>query len=311
MLLSACGGPQTQETFTIGVVNEYEPLTATYEGFKAGMAELGYVEGENITYIFNDFVGTEPENIDREIETLLAQDVDLLFTLGNSPALQARQVTEGMDISVIFSPTIDPVRQGIIDSVSQPGGNLTGVQTGNKLPKALEWLLTLAPASKVYVPYHPDDPVSVTSLVAVQEAAEVLGVEVIIEEAFTPEEVVAAMEALPEDTVMFLVPVPSLEPGLDDYAETAIEHGIAIGTYQTAYMRRGVLVNFSVDLFAMGKQAARLADQVLRGGIAPAELPVETADGVLTSNLETADAIGLEISDDVLAQANNIIRGDE
>ncbi len=266
MLLSACGGAQTQDTFTIGVVIESEALiTSTYEGFKTGMTALGYVEGENLTYIYNEPVGTNPEVIDSEIEALLAQDIDLLLTLGTAPALGAKRVTEGMDIPVVFSPVIDPVREGIVESAGQPGGNITGVQTGNTLPKSLEWLVTLSSASKVYIPFHPDDPVSSTSLSVAQETAPLLGVEIIPGEAFTPKDVVAAIEALPEDTAVFLVPMPLLEQGLDDYAAAALENHIVVGAYHPAYMRYGVLLNFSVDLFAMGEQATRLADQILRG----------------------------------------------
>jgi putative ABC transport system substrate-binding protein len=306
VLLSACGGAQAQETFTIGVIPQTENLIVTLDGFKAEMAELGYVEGENLIYINNGVLGTDSEAIDREIENLLAQDVDLLFALGTLTTLQAKQATAGTDIPVIFCPVLDPVTEGIVDNATRPGGNVTGVH----LPKAMEWLLTISPASKVYIPYHPADAVTLTSLASAQEAASKLGVEIIAGEVSTPEEVVAAIESLPEDTVVFLPPVPSLEPGLDDYAAAALEHGIAIGTYQPVYVRMGVLVNYSVNFYAMGQQAARLADQALNG-IAPADLPVETGEGFLTINLETANAIGLEIPDDVLSQANNIIRADE
>ncbi len=310
VLLSGCGGSQAQETFTIGVVNETEALLVIYDGFKAGMAELGYVEGENITYIYNGAAGTAPEDIDREIKNLLTQDVDLLFTVGTAPALGAREAVWGMDVPVIFAPIVDPVGEGIVESISHPGGNITGVQAGTHLPKALEWLLTLAPASTVYFPYHPDDAVAVTTVTALREVASTLGVEVVVDELNTPEEVVAAIESLPEDTVVFLVPMPSLESGLADYGKVAMEHDIAMGTGHPAYIADGVLVDFTVDLFAIGQQAARMADQALRG-TAPADLPVETADGFLIINLQTADAIGLEIPDDVLAQAKEIIRGDE
>jgi putative ABC transport system substrate-binding protein len=310
LLLSGCGGSQAQETFTIGVVNEGEHMLETYDGFKAGMAELGYVEGENTTYVYACVAGAGPEDIDREIENLLAQDVDLLFTLGTPPTLRAKQVAGGMDIPVIFAPFVDPVGEGIVESISRPGGNMTGIQTGTHFPKALEWLLTLAPASKVYFPYHPDDAVSVTTIDALREAASTLGVEVVAGEASTPEEVVAAIESLPEDTVVFLVPMPSLQASLADYGKAAMEHDIAIGTGHPVYMVDGVLVNFTIDQVAIGQQAARLADQALRG-TAPADLPVEMADGFLVINLQTADAIGLEIPDDVLVQAKEILRGDK
>ena len=68
-----------------------------------------------------------------------------------------------------------------------------------------------------------------------------------------------------------------------------------------------VLLTLAADLFGTGKQAARLADQI-RQGVGPADLPVETAEIVLTINLKTAEAIGLDISDEVLLRADIIIR---
>jgi putative ABC transport system substrate-binding protein len=310
LLLSGCGGSQAQETFTIGVANECDALLIAYDGFKAGMAELGYVEGENTTYLFNGYTGTEPEDVDREIKNLLTQDVDLLFAVGTAPALGAKQAVGRADIPVIFAPVVDPVGEGIVESISRPGGNMTGVQAGTHIPKALEWLLTLAPASKVYCPYHPNDGVSVTTIAGLREVASTLGVEIVAGELNTPEEAVAAIESLPEDTVVFLVPMPSLEAGMADYGKAALEHGVVMGTAHPAYMVDGVLVSFTIDMSDVGQQAARLADQALRG-TAPADLPVEAADGFLIINLQTADTIGLEIPDDVLAQAKEIIRGDE
>jgi putative ABC transport system substrate-binding protein len=81
LLLTACGGVQAQaKTYTIGVVNYHPALNPVFDGFKAGMADLGYVEGENVTYIYNGIMKPDPQVIDREIESLLAQDVDLFLT---------------------------------------------------------------------------------------------------------------------------------------------------------------------------------------------------------------------------------------
>jgi putative ABC transport system substrate-binding protein len=305
LLLMACGGGTQIKTYTIGVINYSPALEESFDGFKAEMAELGYVEGENVTYIYDGLV-PDPQAGERKAESLVAHDVDLIFTIGTQATWQAKQAVEGTDIPVIFAPVIDPVEEGIVESIRRPGGNVTGIQSGNALPKALEWLLTLVPgATKVYVPYNPVDRVSVTSLVSVSEAASRLGVELIVDEASTPEEVMATIETLPGDVVFFMVASPTL--GGIDYAQVATEQGIAMGSYLSEVAESGGLVSYATDRFSMGKQAARLADQVFQGAD-PANLPVETAEYSLIINLRTAQVIGLDVPDEVLEQADTIIR---
>jgi putative ABC transport system substrate-binding protein len=307
LLLTACGGVQAQDkTFTIGVINYAPPLEKSFEGFKAEMAELGYVEGENVTYIYNGPM-PDPQAGEREAESLVAQDVDLIFTIGTQATLQAKQAVAGTDVPVVFAPVINPVEEGVVESIRQPGGNVTGIQSGSTLSKALEWLLKLTPeATKVYVPYNPEDAVSVTSVAPLREAAATLGVELLLDEVDTLEEVVATVKTLPEDTVFFMVAAPSIGFN-DDLFKAATDRGIAIGSNLSTQIELGALVTYATDYFSMGKQAARLADQALRG-TAPADLPVETSEYFLTINLKAAEAIGLDIPDDILRQADTVIR---
>jgi putative ABC transport system substrate-binding protein len=303
--LVACGGGPHTKTYTIGVTNYAPPLEESFDGFKAEMAELGYVEGENVTYIYDGPL-PDPQAGEREVESLVAQDVDLVLTIGTQATLQAKRAVEGTDIAVIFAPVIDPVEEGVVESIRHPGGNLTGVQSGNTLPKALEWLLTLVPgASRVYVPYNPVDRVSVTSLALLSEAASTLEVELVLDEVSTPEEVMATIETLPGDDVFFALASPTL--GGIDYAKIATERGIAVGSYMSGITESGGLVSYATSRFSMGKQAARLADQVFQGAD-PADLPVETAEFFLTINLKTAQVIGLDVPDEILEQADIIIR---
>jgi putative ABC transport system substrate-binding protein len=307
LLVTACsGGAQAQETFTIGVINYLPPLEQTLDGFKAEMAELGYIEGENVTYIYHGAIEPNPTVLNAEIENLLTQDVDLLFTMGNPTTLAARQAVEGTGIPVIFAPVVNPVGDGMVESIAYPGGNLTGIQNITPVPKAVELLLKLVPeTTKLYVPYHPDDEVSVASIAPLPEAARTLGIELMLDEVRSPEEVLAAIETLPDDAAILLVTVPSLEP-VSPFFNLATERGLAVGSASNG-AEVGALIVYTTDLFAIGKQAARLADQVFRG-IAPSQLPVETGQFFLSINLQTAAALGLEIPEEVLLQANDIIR---
>jgi putative ABC transport system substrate-binding protein len=292
----------------VGVVNYSIGLVPVLEGLKARMVELGYVEGEDITYIYNGVI-EEVEAIDSEIESLLAQEVDLLFVLGTPPALQAKQAVEGTDVPVIFSPVVNPVEEGVVDDIRRPGGNVTGVQATEFAPKALEFLLKIVPGTtKVYVPYNPEDRVSVTSIEPLKETASVLGVELVLGEVSTPEELSSVVEALPGDVrAIFLVAVPSIESNIAPMVEAAAERGIATGTVHPFYIKDGALYSYGGSLFAMGEQAARMVDQAFRG-VAPADTPVEMAEGFLTINLPAVQAVGLDIPDDILQQADTIIR---
>src|SRR5262249_31134461 len=172
LLLMACGGTTPAKTSTIGVVNYVPALEPVLTGFKARMAELGYVEGQNITYIYHGVLAPDPQVLEREVRRFLEQHVNLVLTLGTRPALVAKQVLAGTAIPVVFAPVINPVGEGIVDNLSRPGGNATGVQDGDTLPKALEWLHKIAPqATKVYVLYHPRDSVAHASIKPLRDIA--------------------------------------------------------------------------------------------------------------------------------------------
>jgi putative tryptophan/tyrosine transport system substrate-binding protein len=208
---------------------------------------------------------------------------------------------------VVFAPVVNPVHEGIVESVTHSGGNVTGVRVLDGAPKAVEWLLKLVPSTKrVYVPYHPADRVSVTAIKPLPDAAARLGVELVLDEVYTPEEVMATVEALPHDTAILFIPTPSLVSHMSSVRKLAIARGIPAGLYSSIPME-DVLFAYGTNPVDQGRQAARLVDQILKGK-KPAELLVETAKFFLMINLKTATATGLVIPDEILRQADMVIR---
>jgi putative ABC transport system substrate-binding protein len=307
--LTACGRTQPQETYTIGVVNPSLLQETTVEGFKEGMAELGYIEGENVTYLYEGATDSI-DGLDLVAQGLVEADVDLILSI-TTPATQAVQrATAGTDIPVVFVPVTDPVGAGLMDSLRHPGGNITGVTGGAQEGRQLEWLIRVVPTiEQVYVPYNPEDRSAVLALETVREAAKILGVEIIAREASTPEQATAAFENIPEDAdAIFFLPDSLINARIDDWIEMAIELGLPTSAPNLAAVEGGHLTTYGIDLAAAARQeAARLADQILQG-IPPADLPVETAEFYSAINLKTAEAIGVDISDEVLLQADIIIR---
>jgi putative ABC transport system substrate-binding protein len=307
LLLAACGGAPQAKTYTIGVVNYVPVLDQVLGGFKASMAELGYVEGKNVTYIYHGVTAPNSEAMGREVKSLLDQKVDLFLTMGTLPTLTAKSAVAGTDIPVVFAPVINPVEEGAVASISHPGGNVTGVQNGNTIAKALEWLHKVVPlATKIYVIYNPKDEVALTSIKPLPEAAHTLGLELVLDKVPSREEALAAIKTMPKDAALFLVPTPSLNP-MSPVIEAAVKRGIAVGSTGATDLQTGALITYAANFSAMGNQSARLADKIFKG-TKPADLPVETAEFLLSINLKAAQAIGLDIPDAILKQAAEVVR---
>jgi putative ABC transport system substrate-binding protein len=307
LLLAACGITQPK-TFTIGVINLTPVLDPVFEGFKAGMTEQGYIEGENVTYIYEGATGSI-DKLDAVAQGLVGADVDLILSLSTPATLAAQQATTGTDIPIVFAPLTDPVGAGIVQSLPQPGGNATGVTFGIQEAQRLAWLLKTDPTiEQIYIPYNSDDQSPVLALEVVEEAASKLGVEIVTREARNVEEIVAATENIPETAdAVFILPDSLVTTGIPDFVKATIELGLPLSVPTGEQVEEGALMSFSFSFFASGEQAARLADQILKGA-KPADIPVETAEVFLIINLQAAEAIGLEVPYDVLEAADTIIR---
>ncbi len=307
LLLVACDTTQPK-TFTIGVINLTPVLDPVFEGFKTAMADRGYVEGENVTYIYEGPTGSI-DNLDPAAQKLVEANVDLILSISTPASQAAQRATADTEIPVVFVPVTDPVAAGVVQSLKQPGGNITGVTFGSQEAQRLQWLLKADPTiEQVYIPYNPDDRSPVLALEAVNEGALKLGVDIVTYEVRNVDEIAAAIESIPETAdAVFILPDSLITTGIPDFAEATIELGLPLSVPNGEQVEAGALISFSFSFFASGEQASRLADQVLQG-VKPAILPVEMAEFFLTVNLHTAEAIGLEVPYSVLEAADTIIR---
>ncbi len=311
LLLSAaaCNGRNPQpDAYTIGVVNLSPVLDPVLAGFKEGMTELGYVEGENVTYLY-DGATADIAALTPAAEKVVAADVDLILSISTPATMAVQQATAGTDIPVVFASIFDPVAVNFVDSLRQPGGNLTGVHWGIGEGRRLEWLLQVAPdVTRIYIPYNPDDPSPVLALAQMQKMAAELGVELVVREARTPAEIDTAVAQTPADVdALIMLPDSMVSTRMEAMAQIALERQIPFSVPTGEMVRDGGLIAFGFSFPASGRQAARLADQIFQG-VAPAELPVETDEFFLTINLDIAEQIGLYIPNDILMQADEIVR---
>ncbi len=305
MTINACKAPEN--IFTIGVITSTSTGNTAYEGFLAGMTHAGYVEGRNISYILKDVNEEDEQDVDSRIRELLGQDIDLLVAFGRQGSFRAKELTKGTDMPVLFCGNAWPVEDGLVESINHPGGNITGVKPANSIAKSLEWLKYIVPGlRKVWVPYNPDENLSVAELPALEKAASQLGIELVLAEIRSIKEAVAAIETLPEEiNAIFSVPTSVIDPKNAEISQAAIKRRIPVGA--SIQMDDAVLITLTNDFYNAGEKTAWLAQQIHKG-IKPADLPVETSEVKLIINLRTAEEIGLNIPDDMLGLATTIIR---
>ena len=309
MVLPASCDNEKTKTFTVGVINVVPALDQNLAGFKEGMAGLGYIEGKNIRYLY-DGPTTDMDRLPAAAQSLVKAKVDLILSITTPATKAAQKATAGIGLPVVFSTVTDPAGAGIVDSMQHPGGNITGIAFGIQEERRLEWLVRIVPAIRqIYIAFNPKDQSPVLALKAVRSAAAKLGVELITREVHDPETLNdAVLNIPPEADAVFFLPDSLIATRLPDMAATALKRNLPTSISNIPSLKNNpILTAFGFDQYLCGKQAARLADQIFKG-TGPADLPVEMAEFYLAINLKTARTIGLTISEDLLRQADIIVR---
>ena len=307
-LIASCTKNElSSKTYTVGVVNLNENLEKVFWGFKKNLGELGYQEGSNITYIYNG-PRSKMSDLENDLQSFVNQKVDLILSITTPATRKAKLMTANTGIPVVFAPVFDPVDSGIVQSLLKPGGNMTGIKAGGSSGKALRWLLKIAPETKnIFIPFNRNNKATVQSLQDFQAAAEKLGVQLSVTEVTNNKELTSVFDNLPSQVdAIWLLNSHFLVKHIALFVETAVRHKLPLGS-NTSRIESGVLITYGQDAFRTGEMAADLAHKIFQG-IPPASLPVEITDFFLGVNLKTANAIGIDISDDILHVAYTIIR---
>lgn len=307
--LAGCGQqPATAppDVLTIGIVNASAVREVVVESFKAELSRLGYAEGERVRYLYEGATSDAAAR-DAWAAGLVAQDVDLILGVTTLGAQSAARATDS--IPVVFVPVTDPVGAGLVDSLREPGGNVTGVTNGNPHPLRLRLLYDINPSiRRIYVPFNSESAPVVSSIESVREMAQELGLELVEADIRTEEQMVAATATLPSDIdAIFIPPDPLIIGYSRQWVEAANTLGVPVSSLSGQEVENGALMSYGEDVSKAAVQAARMADTILSGA-APADLPVETTEYFLSLNLATAQAINLSIPDDMIRRATLVIR---
>ena len=305
------GSPVGAQTsgYRIGVLTPGGDFAPVLEGLRQGLAQLGYVEGRQVSFIVED---TKMEALEpvKAAMRLIATKPDLLVTVATSHTAAAKQVTE--NVPIVFAVLTDPVQSGFVASYASSKNNLTGVSNAAAplSGKRLEILKEIVPGIKRGLAIVAvKETITQKSFQFLAESASKFGVHLIRRDVTTKEELETILLDTPKGSVDAIIHVPAilLRNHISLLVEKAKKDKLPFGVHSEELVKKGALVSYGEDNRLIGIQAARLVVKVLKG-VPPADIPIETPERpLLVINSTTAKIIGLKIPRQVLDRVDRIV----
>ncbi len=288
-------------------------VPSSLDTLKARLEELGWTEGRNIELIWRNL---EPDAAEEQARKFVRERVDVIVAFEDTSISAAQEATARARprIPIVFLHPSDPVRDGLVESLSRPGGNLTGVfGARDVVAKQLERYQLLVPRlRRVLTLVDPEDPRTQRLLREYRTAAAHLprSLELDIREASSAQDLRRIFRSLHPGEVdgAFLL---SARLRLNHTALTirlAKRARLPVQAHRKEWVEQGALFSYGIDLPLIGRAGARYVDSLLRG-TPPADLPVEEVPKVeFAINLATASRLGIKISQEMIIRADEVYR---
>ena len=303
---------QARLTPVIGFLNSLsrERWLAYLAAFHQGLKETGYVDGQNITIEYR-WADGHYDRLPKLAADLVQRHVDLIVATGGNPAALAAKVAT-TTTPIVFIAAGDPVKEGLVASLSRPGGNMTGVSilTTSLEAKRLEFLHDLIPdATAIAVLLNPNFPEAETQLNVVQTAADRLGQQIRVLNAASEAEIEQAFAELTQHRTKALLVAsdPLFFELRDRLVALAAHYAIPTIYFVREFTTAGGLISYGASLSHTYQQMGLYSGRILKGD-KPADLPVvQPTRFELVLNLKTAKALGLSVPQTIQVAAEEVI----
>jgi putative tryptophan/tyrosine transport system substrate-binding protein len=275
------------------------------DAFVGRLRELGWIEGRTIAVEYRWFEG-RPERNNEIAAEFVRLKVDVIVTSATAvPTLKQATAI----IPIVFPLGPDPVGGGLVASLVQPGGNVTGlsIQSTDLAAKRLEFLREVVPRLRLLtIIVNVDNPASVREMREVSAAAHTLGLQVDIREVRRAEDIAPAFAAVQADA-LYVVTDAFAVANRTRILTFALSARLPAIFNNRDWVQSGGLMSYGASFPAQFRRAAELVDKILRG-TKPGDIPVEQPTKFeLAINLTTAKAFGLTIPESFLLRADEVI----
>jgi ABC-type uncharacterized transport system substrate-binding protein len=288
-----------------------ESIGDALRGFRQGLLETGYSEGQNVAIDYR-WADNQLERLPALASDLAHKPVSVIVAMGGSSSALAAKATT-TTIPIVFNVGDDPVRLGLVPSLSRPGGNLTGVNffAGELIAKRLEILRELVPAAaRVALLVNPANAVTTEAIPQdAPAAARAMGLQIQVLNAGSGKEIDAAFATLAHERpdALLVASGPPFYARRVQLVQLAAYHKIPAIYSLRLYADIGGLIVYGASLTDAYRQVGVYTGRVLNGAT-PADLPVvQSIKFELVLNAQTARMLGLAVPDALLARADEVI----
>lgn len=305
MLLGAvagCSSDSTTSTSEEGVykigISQYmahASLDEAANGFIDGLAEAGYVDGENITIDFQNAQG-DLSNSQTIAQKLVNDQSDLILAIATTTAQSVANLTQ--DIPILITAVTDPEDAKLVESNEAPGGNVTGTSDLTPIKQQIELLTELAPeATNIAMLYSSSEPNSLFQIEIAHGVCDDLGITYVDATVSSTNEIQQVVQSLVGKVDAIYIPTDNtIASAMANVAMVTIPAGLPVVTGAPAMAEDGALASIGVDYYELGKLTATQAVAILEGESVPADMPIlYIEDPEVYINYDYADQIGLTI----------------
>jgi putative ABC transport system substrate-binding protein len=304
-LVPGCSGKSGAEYFIgIGQFGPHASLDNCREGFLAGLAEEGIIEGENLTVDYQD------ANFDGGTANLIAQSfvskkVDLICAIATPMAQASFNAAEGKDIPVIFTAVTDPVAAQLTE------GDITGTSDMLPVEAQLKLIRAMMPdATKIGILYTTSEVNSESAIAIYKELAGNYGFEIVESGISVAADIPLAVDALlPRVDCISNLTDNTVVGSLPVILEAAGEKGIPVFGSEIEQVKIGCVAAEGLEYYELGKQTGKMAARVLKGEAAASEIPYEIiSESYLYINSSVMAELGLTLPSDMMARAIDVVK---
>ena len=309
---AAVGEAQSARMVRVGFLSSTSAAAAggRVDALRAGLRELGYVEGQNLRIEYR-WADGDDARLPALAGELVRLGVDVIVTQGTPPTLAAKRGTE--KIPIVFVGAGDAVAARLVNSLREPGVNVTGLTSiaPDLAAKRLELLKQAMPdVRRVIVLANPTNTVSKTEVPHTTAAAHARGLAVDLREARDPAELAAAFAAMRPERGAAVVVLSDLmffaQRAL--IRQLAVKNGLPLMAWTDEFVDAGALMSYGPNVVEMHRRAAVFVDRIVKGAD-PAKYPVEQpARFDLVVNLRNAGSLGLTLPRAVVLRADRVIQ---
>jgi ABC-type uncharacterized transport system substrate-binding protein len=293
----------------IGFLHSQSPdgFSEPLRGLRRGLREAGFVEGDNVAIDYR-WADNQPERLPALAADLVRRRVGVIVALGSTAVMQAKTATA--TIPIVFNIGDDPVRVGLVASISRPGGNVTGVNflTIELASKRLELLRELVPTA-VRVAVLVSDAYAEPTLREVEPAARAMGLQIQVVRTDTGSDIHAAFAGFVRDRpdALFVGGGPFFNARRVQLVQLAARHALPAIYPGRQTVEIGGLISYGTSIANAWYQVGVYAGRILKGA-KPADLPVvQSSKFELVINADTARMLGLAVPATLLARADEVI----